>query len=132
MPSRIKGSVSHKGAKVNHVPLFDAHGQGQAKQDQRKRGSTIMPEPDTTGGSLLVPSLADHDAIEIGQAIRRGHGRGAGKPRVLRDIHPSAAAAPLLRRTVSQGFPTASRMAGDAPHRRATRVLAESLGKPSL
>ncbi len=68
--------------------FLDAHGQGQAKQDQRKRGSTIMPEPDTTGGSLLVPSLADNDAIEIGQAIRRAHGRGAGKPQVLRDIHP--------------------------------------------
>ncbi len=32
----------------------------------------------------------------------------------------------------SQGFRTASRMACDAPHRHATRVLAESLGKPSL
>ena len=33
---------------------------------------------------------------------------------------------------VSQGFRAASRMAPDVPHRHATRVLAESLGKPSL
>ncbi len=32
---------------------------------------------------------------------------------------------------VSQGFRTASRVASDVPHRRAMRVLAESLGKPS-
>ncbi len=46
---------------------------------------------------------------------------------------------PLARRiacpigtVVSQGFRTLSRAASDVPHRRATRVLAESLGKPSL
>ena len=55
---------------------------------------------------LLIPSLVDNDAIEIAQAIRRANGRGAGKPRVLRDIHASTAAAPPLRRTGRQGFPT--------------------------
>ncbi len=97
--------------------------------------------PRRIGAPPLLPSLADNDAIEIGQAIRRANGRVGGKPRVLRDIvkafrRPHRCArcrfACPTGTAVSQGFRTASRRACDVPHRRAMRVLAENLGKPTL
>ncbi len=78
--------------------------------------------------------------------MRRAKGRVAGKPRAMRDIvkafrrphgRPLPARLPETETAASQGFRTAhsfqiGRVASDVPHRYATRVLAESLGKPSL
>ncbi len=78
--------------------------------------------------------------------MRRANGRVGGKPRAMRDIveafrrphrfarcrfacPPGTAVSHGLR--AAQGFEP-GRMATEGPHRRATRVLAESLGKPSL
>ncbi len=76
--------------------------------------------PRRIGAPPLLPSLADNDAIEIGQAIRRANGRVGEKPRVLRDIvkafrRPHRCArcrfACPTGTAVSQGFQTASRIA---------------------
>ena len=80
------------------------------------------------------------------RANGRANGRVGGKPRVLRDIGKAVRRRHRFARcrfacptgtAVSQGFRTAhgfrtGRMATDVPHRRATRVPAASLGKPSL
>ena len=78
------------------------------------------------------------------RANGRANGRVGGKPRVLRDIaepfrRPPIRPLPVRLPDRNGGFPrlsamgrTASRVASDVPHRYATRVLAESLGKPSL
>ena len=56
----------------------------QACSRRRTKASGVLDRE--TG--IRRPSLVDYDAIGIGQAIRRAIGRGAGKPRVRRDIHP--------------------------------------------
>ena len=68
------------------------------------------------------------------RAGRREAAGDAGTSARLSDARPFARCrfACATGTAASQGFRTASRMARDAPHRRATRVLAESLGKPSL
>ncbi len=84
--------------------------------------------------------------MEIVRAIRRANGRVGGKPRAMRDIvkacrrpHRFARCrfARVTGTAASQGFRAAygfqtGRMACDARHRRATRVHAENLGKPSI
>ena len=75
--------------------------------------------------------------MEIVRALRRAIGRVTGKPRVLRGIVKAFrgphrfARCRFARATgtaVSQGFRTASRMACDARHRRATRSWPKTLG----
>ena len=78
--------------------------------------------------------------------MRRAIRRVGGKPQAMRGIVKAFRRPHRFARcrfacptgtAVSQGFRAAhgfemARMATDVPHRHATRVLAESLGKPSL
>ncbi len=74
------------------------------------------------------------------RANGRSSGRVGGKPRAMRDIIKAFRRPHRFARcrlacatgtAASQGFRTASRMARDAPHHRATRVFAEIRGTPS-